>query len=71
MDTGRETLTVEEAARCLGIGRSGAYAAARAGEIPVIRVGRRLLVPRAALDRWLETASEVAGSWSEAERKSR
>ena len=33
-------LTVEEAARVLRIGRSAAYAAARAGELPVIRVGR-------------------------------
>ena len=32
-------LTIEEAARVLRIGRSAAYAAARAGELPVIRVG--------------------------------
>jgi excisionase family DNA binding protein len=46
-------LTVEEAARVLRIGRSAAYAAVRAGELPVIRLGRRLLVPRARLDRLL------------------
>jgi hypothetical protein len=47
------TLTVPEAARLLGIGRNLAYdIAARDGEIagvPVIRVGRRLLIPLARL----------------------
>lgn len=49
----RRTLTVEEAARYLGIGRSAAYAAARSGELPTVRIGRRLLVPRHALERML------------------
>jgi len=43
------TLTVEEAAELLGIGRSVAYRAVQTGEIPAIRIGRRLLVPRARL----------------------
>lgn len=50
---GRVTLTVEEATRELGIGRGLAYEAARRGELPTIRVGRRLLVPVDALDRLL------------------
>ena len=49
----RQTLTVEEAAALLGIGRNSAYQAIARGEIPVLRVGRRLLVPRAALERRL------------------
>lgn len=49
----RRTLTVEEAARILGIGRNSAYEAVRRGEIPAIRLGHRLLVPRAALERLL------------------
>jgi excisionase family DNA binding protein len=49
----RQTLTIEEAARVLGIGRNSAYEAARRGEIPTIKIGRRLVVPRAALDRIL------------------
>ena len=48
-----KTLTVEEAARELGIGRGSADEAVRRGEIPVVRIGRRLLVPRVALDRLL------------------
>nr|MDA8398336.1 helix-turn-helix domain-containing protein [Actinomycetota bacterium] len=47
----RLTLTVEEAAATLGISRAFAYEAVRRGEIPSIRIGRRVLVPRAALNR--------------------
>ena len=50
MDTEKLTLTVAEAAKCLGIGRNSAYAAAARGEIPVVKVGKRLLVPKAALE---------------------
>jgi excisionase family DNA binding protein len=39
------TLTVEEAGKVLRIGRSAAYAAARTGDLPTIRVGRALRVP--------------------------
>jgi len=40
-------------AKLLGVGRNQAYDAARRGQIPVLKIGRRLLVPRAALDRML------------------
>jgi excisionase family DNA binding protein len=43
------TLSVEEAAKLLGVGRGLAYDAARRGELPTIRLGRRLLVPTARL----------------------
>jgi excisionase family DNA binding protein len=42
-------LTIEEAARLLRISRGSAYEAARSNQIPTIRIGRRLLVPRAKL----------------------
>jgi excisionase family DNA binding protein len=48
-----ETTTIIAAAKRLQIGRNQAYEAARNGQIPVIRIGRRLLVPTAALDRLL------------------
>ncbi len=54
----RKTLTVDETASALGISRNAAYEGVRRGEIPSIRVGRRLLVPRAALERMLEQADE-------------
>lgn len=49
----RATVTVSEAAGRLGIGRNAAYEAARRGEIPTIRIGKRILVPLAALERLL------------------
>jgi excisionase family DNA binding protein len=52
----RLTLTVEEAAATLGISRASAYEAVRRGEIPSIRIGRRVLVPRVRLDRLLSAA---------------
>jgi excisionase family DNA binding protein len=48
-----ETTTVAEAAKRLKIGRNQAYEAAARGEIPVIRIGRRWLVPTVKLDRLL------------------
>lgn len=49
-------LTVEEAGRLLGLSRPTAYQAAARGEIPSIRIGRRILVPVAALSKLLESA---------------
>ncbi len=48
------TMTVEEAAAALKISRGLAYEAARDGRIPTIRIGRRLLVSRRALEKLLE-----------------
>ncbi len=50
----RKTYDIAEAGRMLGIGRNAAYAAAQRGEIPTIKIGRRLLVPIAALERMLK-----------------
>ena len=55
----RKTVSVPEAAKILGVGRDAAYEAARTGLIPTIRLGRRLVVPKAALDRLLETGQPV------------
>jgi excisionase family DNA binding protein len=46
-------LTVEEAATVLRLSRNAAYAGIKRGEIPSIRVGRRILVPRPGLERLL------------------
>ena len=52
--TERLTLTVEEACRLLGLGRTLGYELARRGELPgAIRLGRRLLVSRPALEQAL------------------
>ena len=47
------TITVVEAAKRLRIGRTQCYAAVRKGQLPVIKIGRRLLIPTAKLDRML------------------
>jgi len=46
----KPTFTVAEAADVLGISRGHAYELVRRGEIPSIRLGRRLVVPRRALE---------------------
>ncbi len=59
MDTNRQrqhidrlTLNIEDVAKLLGINRSTAYELARRDElpVPVIRLGRRMVVSRHALD---------------------
>jgi excisionase family DNA binding protein len=55
------TMTIPEAAELLGISRSAAYRAVARGEIPTIRIGRRLLVPTAKVYQllgWLPEATE-------------
>lgn len=56
-----KTVTVEEAAELLGIGRSLAYELARSGELPgVIKLGHRYVVSRTALFRALGVEAAVA-----------
>jgi excisionase family DNA binding protein len=47
------TYSVEEAAKLLGIGRNLCYEKVRTGEIPALKIGRRILVPKVALDKLL------------------
>jgi len=54
----RLTLTVEETAEKLGISRGLAYEAVANGEIPVVRVGRRLLVPVVGLEKMLKSSQK-------------
>ena len=54
----RATLSVEETGDYLGIGRNLAYQKVRTGEIPSLRLGKRILVPKSALAALL---SGVAG----------
>ncbi|HUP75450.1 MAG TPA: helix-turn-helix domain-containing protein [Acidimicrobiales bacterium] len=51
--------TVTEVAELLGISRTRAYECVRRGEIPSLRLGRRLLVTRAGLEQLLELHSVV------------
>jgi excisionase family DNA binding protein len=52
-------LSVEEARRILGLSRGLTYEAIRNGEIPSIRIGHRILVPKAALERLLAVSGNA------------
>ena len=52
------TISVPEAGRRLGIGRNTAYEAARQGQLPVIRIGKRMVVPIAAFEAMLAVQSK-------------
>lgn len=63
----RQVYDIGEIATLFGIGRNHAYEAAKAGMIPTIRLGKRIVAPRAAIDRMLglegepEAKAAVAG----------
>jgi len=40
------TISVDEAAEVLGVSRGSAYKAAHSGELPTIKIGKRLLILR-------------------------
>ena len=50
----RLVLTVAEAAEVLGISRTHAYELGARKELPSLRLGRRIVVPRRGLERLLE-----------------
>jgi excisionase family DNA binding protein len=49
-NTDKATFSVAELQIILGIGRNSVYEAIRCGQIPSIRIGTRILVPRTALE---------------------
>jgi excisionase family DNA binding protein len=53
-DRGRLTLSVTEAAGVLGISRAFAYVLVARGELPSLRLGRRVVVPRHALEQLID-----------------
>jgi excisionase family DNA binding protein len=53
----RLVMSVSEVAKLFGLSRSATYQAVHSGQIPSIRVGSRILIPRVALSRFL---NEVA-----------
>jgi excisionase family DNA binding protein len=65
----RLTYSVDEVGKLLGIGRNQAYDAARRGDFPVLRVGKRLLVPKAAINRMLGLVDDTADPGTTAARR--
>jgi len=60
VDEDELTISVPEAGRRLGLGKNASYEAARRGELPVLRFGRKLRVPIVAFDRLLLEAKPTA-----------
>jgi excisionase family DNA binding protein len=56
MEEKKLTMNVNEASKALGVSRPSLYKAIRNNEVPVIRLGHRVLIPVAALDKYLENA---------------
>ena len=54
--------SVPEAGRLLGLSRNAAYEAAKRGDIPTLRIGRLLLVPKGPFHRMVERTTETAES---------
>lgn len=53
-------LKAAEVAQLLGLGRSKVFAMLGVGELPVVRMGRSVRVPRAALERWIVERTQDA-----------
>jgi excisionase family DNA binding protein len=57
-----KVISITEAGTQLGLNRTAAYLAAARGDIPTIRIGRRILVPRHAIDELIERAMQKPGN---------
>lgn len=59
----KPTLSADEAHRLLGgdaaISRAAFYQAIKRKEVPHLRLGKRILIPRAAFEKWLRTGLQV------------
>lgn len=55
-DSERLTYTVEQAGKLLGLSKNVMYDAVADGSLPSIRIGRRILIPKIALEATLASA---------------
>lgn len=53
-----DVLTVEETCRVLRLGRNSVYEGIRRKEIPSVKIGRRVLVPKAGIARLLSAGED-------------
>lgn len=56
--SGSILLKITEAASALGLGRSTVWSLVWAGELPVVRIGRAVRIPRAELEAWVRSRTE-------------
>ena len=66
-----DVLTVAEASGVLRLSRNATYEAIQRGEVPAVRIGRRLLVPKAGLVRMLDALQSRAPAYLPAETGTR
>lgn len=52
-------VTVDDLCNLLQVSRPTAYSLVHTNGFPVIRLGRRLLIPKAGLEKWLEEQTET------------
>lgn len=53
------TLSASEAAQVIGVSRTTMYKMMKVNGFPTVRVGKRLLVSRKGLERWVEEQSKI------------
>ena len=70
LQNNEEVLTPAEVARLLRLGRATTYALLRSGQIPSVRLRKKILVPRAALKRLL-AGTDAQGETVEREVRDR
>lgn len=63
----KPTLTLEEAADVLNVGRSTIYDLAKSGRLPTLRLNRRWIVPTEAFLRWLRNVEPAKPAQPEPE----
>ena len=56
MDSEKAIMSVDTTAIMLGVSRNSAYSAVQRGEIPHIKIGKRILIPNIAIERMLAEA---------------
>lgn len=55
----RKTITAAEAAEYLGLSTEKVYQMVRQGEMPGVKVGRRVLIDKHSIDRWFSNEEEA------------
>ena len=65
MEHDRMTLSINEAAEALGISRAHAYELVRRRELPGLRLARRVVIPRKALNEFVEAATACSPAAAE------
>jgi len=57
----RSTWTIKEAAQVAGCGERAIRQGVESGEIPHLKLGGKILLPRVAFQRWVDNAGQIPG----------